>query len=100
MTRGWFRGHSDYETNKKKYTVQSCCPLYGFSPPHNCYYLLAYARLKCDEKTFADWKEVLHYQLRLLDCTIKEDKKFLLQSGAILTVFLEKKNNLIVIKKV
>ena len=45
-------------------------------------------------------KRVLHYQLRPLDCTIKEDKKFLFQSGAILTVFLEKKFNLIVIKKV
>ena len=44
-------------------------------------------------------KRLLHYQLRLLDCTIKEDKKFLFQSAAKLTDFLEKKINLIVVDK-
>ena len=38
-------------------------PLSGFCPPHNRYYLLA--RLQCDGKTFADWKESV-YQLRPL----------------------------------
>ena len=44
-------------------------------------------------------KRVLHYQLRPLDCTIKEDKKFLIQSGAKLTDVLEEKINLIIVDK-
>ena len=51
------------------------------------------------EKPSRTGKRVLHYQLRLLDCTIKEDKKFLFQSAAKLTDFLEKKINLIAVDK-